>query len=164
MAILAGDVMERTVVAVEPALSAVELERVLDRERISGAPVVADGRLVGVVSRSDLIRAQTDAADRADALLDYYRDVGGSAPDRSEHARLTGERSESLCIRDLMTEELLTVTAGQSIAEVARALATRRIHRILVVDDRRLIGLISSLDVVRLVGDGRLVESDGRRS
>jgi CBS domain-containing protein len=63
-----------------------------------------------------------------------------------------------------MTEELLTVTAGQSIAEVARALATRRIHRILVVDDRRLIGLISSLDVVRLVGDGRLVESDGRRS
>ena len=164
MAILAGDFMERNVVTVDPSLPVVEFERLLDRERISGAPVVSDGRLVGVVSRSDLIRAQTDAADRADAILDYYRDVGGSAPDRSEHARLTGERSESLRVRDLMTEELVTVASGQSIAEVARALTTRRIHRVLVVDDGRLAGVISSLDVVRLVGEGRLVESDGRKS
>lgn len=162
MAILAGDVMERKVVAVEPALPAAELERLLDRERISGAPVVADGRLVGVVSRTDLIRAQTDAADRADAMLDYYRDVGGSSPDRSEHARLTGERTGSLCVRDLMTKELVTVTADHPIAEVARALAAREIHRVLVADDRRLLGVISSLDIVRLVGDGRLVESGDR--
>jgi len=164
MALLAGDVMERSVVAVEPALPAVELERLFERERISGAPVVADGRLVGVVSRSDLLRAQTDAAERADALLDYYRDVGGGAPDRSEHARLKGERAEGSCVRDLMTQELVTVTAGQSIAEVARALSTHRIHRILVVDHGRLVGVISSLDVVRLVSEGRLVASDERGS
>ena len=40
MAIVAGDVMTKTVVTVDPSLPALELERLLARERISGAPVV----------------------------------------------------------------------------------------------------------------------------
>jgi CBS domain-containing protein len=156
MAILAGDVMTKAVVTVDPSLPALELERLLDRERISGAPVVEDGRLVGVVSRVDLVRAQTDASEGADALLDYYRDAGGGSPDASEHARLAGSRVEKRCVRDLMTTELVTVTPDRPVAEVARTLADRGIHRLLVVEKGRLCGLISSLDVVRLVGEGRL--------
>lgn len=156
MAILARDVMTKAVVTVDPSLSAAELERLLDRERISGAPVVADGRIVGVVSRADLVRAQTDASDRADALLDYYREAGGGAPDASEHARLAGARAEKVCVRDVMTTELVAVAPDQPVAEVARALFERRIHRLLVVEEGRLCGVISSLDIVRLVGEGRL--------
>lgn len=156
MAILAGDVMTKAVVTVDPSLPALELERLLGRERISGAPVVADGRLVGVVSRVDLVRAQTDASEGADALLDYYRDTGGGSPDASEHARLAGSRAEKRCVRDLMTTELVTVTPDRPVAEVARTLVDRGIHRLLVVEKGRLCGLISSLDVVRLVGEGRL--------
>jgi CBS domain-containing protein len=155
---LARDVMEQKVVTVGPDLPAAELEALLDRERISGAPVVEQERLIGVVSRTDLARAQTDAANRADAILDYYRDAGGSTPAASERARLTGERLKGLRVRDLMTTELVTVTADQSVADVARALVARRIHRVLVADDHRLRGLITSLDVVRLVADGRLGE------
>ncbi len=162
MAILAADFMHRNVVTVDPFLPAAELGRLLDRESISGAPVVANGRLVGVVSRADLVRAQSEATDRAEALLDYYRDVGGGSGDPSEQTWITGEGSGGLCVRDLMSDNLVTVTAKQSVADVARTLATRRIHRVLVVEDGRLLGVISSLDVVRLVGDGRLVESDGR--
>ena len=156
MPILARDVMTKTLVTVEPSLSAADLEKLLDRERISGAPVVVDGRLVGVVSRTDLGRAQSDASDRAEAILDYYRDVGGGSPDRSEHARLAGARSESVRVRDLMTAELVTVTPEQPIATIARTLAARGIHRVLVVEGGRLCGVVSSLDVVRLVGEGRL--------
>lgn len=156
MAIVAGDVMTKTVVTVDPSLPALELERLLTRERISGAPVVTDGRIVGVVSRADLVRAQTDASDRADALLDYYRDAGGGSPDASEHARLAGARAEKVCVRDLMTTELVAVTPDRPVAEVARTLVARGIHRLLVVEQGRLCGVISSLDVVRLVGEGRL--------
>jgi len=162
MPILARDVMTKTLVTVEPSLAAADLEKLLDHERISGAPVVEDGRLVGVVSRTELGRAQSDASDRADALLDYYRDTGGGSPDASEHARLAGSRAEKRCVRDLMTTELVTVTPDRPVAEVARTLADRGIHRLLVVENGRLCGLISSLDVVRLVGEGRLVEAGPR--
>jgi len=162
MAIVASDVMERKVMSVEPTLPAGELEALLDREHISGAPVVEDARLVGVVSRADLARAQLDAAERADSILDYYRDAGGGSPGPSERARLTGARLEGLRVRDLMSTDLVTVKADQPIAEVARTLAARGIHRVLVADAGRLLGLISSLDVVQLVGDGRLVERGGR--
>lgn len=158
MAIVAGDFMTKAVVTVDPSLPAVELERLLDRERISGAPVLAEGRLVGVVSRADLARAQTDASDDADALLDYYRDAGGGSPGRSEHARLAGARAETLCVRDLMTTELVAVTPDRPVAEIAKTLVGHGIHRLLVVEKGRLCGVISSLDVVRLVGEGRFVE------
>jgi CBS domain-containing protein len=158
MALLAKDVMQAKVVTVESTLSAVELARVLDRERISGAPVVDNGRLTGVVSRADLSGALTEAEDRAEATLDYYRDVAGASPGWSER-RLAGERTESLRVKDIMSKALVTVAPTQSLQEVAGALVKHRIHRALVADhDQRLLGVISSLDMVRLVAEGRLVE------
>lgn len=53
MPILARDILEAHVVSVEPSLPARELEKLLDRERISGAPGLEAGRLVGVVSRAE---------------------------------------------------------------------------------------------------------------
>jgi CBS domain-containing protein len=162
MSILARDVMTKQVVTVEPGLPAADLERLLDRERISGAPVVEDGRLVGVVSRADLGRVQSDAADRADALLDYYRDIGGGSPDRSEHARLAGARAEGMRVSDLMTAELVTATPEQPVEAVAKTLVARGIHRVLVVEGGRLCGVVSSIDLVRLVAEGRHAESGSR--
>jgi CBS domain-containing protein len=159
MPILARDVMQSGVVAVPPSLSASELEELLDRERISGAPVVEGGRLVGVVSRADLARAGAAAANDADSLLAFYEDVAGAAPSQHERSRLIGERGESLRVRELMQTQLVTVTPDASVAKVAAALAGRRIHRVLVVDGERLVGIVSTLDLVRLLADGRVVEA-----
>jgi len=158
MALLARDMMQAEVVTVEPTLPAVELGRLLDRERISGAPVVDNGRLVGVVSRADLSRALAEARDQADATLEYYRDVGGALRDWGGCARLAGELTESLRVRDFMSTNLVTVAPTQPLRDVANTLAMHGIHRVLVAEDRRLLGLISSLDLVRLAAEGRLVE------
>jgi CBS domain-containing protein len=60
---------------------------------------------------------------------------------------------------DVMTKTLVTVAPDQPVAAVAKTLAARGIHRVLVVEGGRLCGVVSSLDVVRLVGEGRLVEA-----
>jgi CBS domain-containing protein len=159
MPILARDVMQPRVVTVEPSLSAAELERLLERECISGAPVVEGGRLLGVVSRADLASAGAGAEDEADSLLAYYEDVAGATPSRRERAQLVGERAASLRVRDLMQTEIVSVAPDASIRKVAAALVERRIHRVLVVEGDRLAGIVSSLDVVRLLADGRLVEA-----
>jgi CBS domain-containing protein len=159
MPILARDVMQSRVVTVEPSLPATELERLLEREGISGAPVIDEGgRLLGVVSRADLVSAAAGAEDEADSLLAYYEDVAGAASSRGARAQLAGERIASLRVRDLVQTELVSVAPDTPVQKVAAALAERRIHRVLVVDGERLVGLVSSLDLVRLLAEGRVVE------
>jgi len=123
MPILARDVMQSRVITVEPSLSAAELEQLLDRECISGAPVVEAGRLVGVVSRADLAGAAAAAGDEADSLLAYYEDVAGALTSRRDRAQLVGERAGSLRVRDLMQTQLVTVAPDASVRKVASALA-----------------------------------------
>jgi CBS domain-containing protein len=159
MPVLARDVMQSRVVTVEPKLPAADLEQLLDRHAISGAPVVEGGRLVGVVSRADLAGAGAAAGDEADSLLAYYEDVAGAASSRRDRARLAGERAASLKVRDLMQTELVTVAPDASLQKVAAALADRRIHRVLVVEGEQLVGIVSSLDLVRLLADGRVGEA-----
>lgn len=144
---------------VEPDLSAVELGLLLDRERISGAPVVERGRLVGVVSQSDLARALAEADERAEATLYYYHEIAGASPDWSSRAHLAGERTEQLRLRDLMSDALVTISPSLPLREVARKLVQHGVHRLLVVEWQRLLGIVSAFDVVRLVADGRLVEN-----
>jgi len=158
MSMSARDVMQSEVVTVESSLPAAELEALLDRERISGAPVLDGGRLVGVVSRADLVGAAAGAEGAADALLAYYEDAGGASSSRGERARLVGERAASLRVRDLMRTDLVTVAPAAPLREVAAKLTERRIHRVLVVEGGRLVGIVSSLDVLRPLADGRIVE------
>lgn len=159
MPILARDILEARVVSVEPSLPASELEKILDRERISGAPVLEAGRLVGVVSRADLARVGAAAEDEAESLLAYYEDIAGSTPGRTERAQLVGECAEHLRVRDLMQTELVTVPPDAPLPKLAATLVDRRIHRLLVVEGERLLGIVSSLDLVRLIADGRLAEA-----
>ena len=50
-----------------------------------------------------------------------------------------------------MTTSLVTVPPNASVAVLARTLRKNRIHRVLVVDEHRLIGIISSFDLVALL-------------
>ena len=60
------DIMTTEVFTVSPGLSLVDLELELGAQRVSGAPVVEHGKLVGIVSRSDIDRRQQQCAERQD--------------------------------------------------------------------------------------------------
>jgi CBS domain-containing protein len=57
-----------------------------------------------------------------------------------------------------MTATPIVVSPDTPIDEVARLLVARHVHRVLVADSAGLHGVISALDVLRLVADGRLRE------
>jgi CBS domain-containing protein len=156
--LLARDIMTASVSTVAPGTPLRDLEATLTRLRISGVPVTdPSGDLIGVVSRADVVRGLTGAGSEAQAILAYYRDVAGAEPAPGAASQLTGERMDSLRVEDVMATDLLTVAADRPVAEVAKLLVERQVHRVLVTDGRRLLGLVSSLDVVRAVADGRLV-------
>jgi CBS domain-containing protein len=117
---------------------------VLDRSRISGAPVVdGSGSLVGVISQTDLIRA------RASEYL---------------WANWAG-----LSVRHLMTTPALTVHLSTPIALAAARMERHHVHRLVVVSDgdpTLPIGLLSSTDLVHAIAEAvrdaeRPAASDG---
>lgn len=162
------DAMNPEVVHIGPDATLSELERLLLAERLGGVPVVTRGQLVGVVSRSDILRALGTERAIAEAQADVYREFYDDPFAPSEHAaREDEEQSEAieqqiaarmalLHVRDAMTPRS-SRSRRRPLREAAATMAARRIHRLLVTDAGRLVGILSALDVVRLVGDGRLV-------
>ena len=169
------NLMQTDVVTVGPESSVYELARLLEEHDISGAPVVdVDGEVLGVVSMTDVIRfaaAETDlrvaprpfvasAADLADThewdeekdLVDYFEHLrfpgAGPASDWASESDL--ERCD---VRSIMTPANFHIGPDALLGELASFLLRGRIHRALVMEDDRLIGIVTTLDVLRAVAD-----------
>lgn len=149
------DLMTTSVETIGPDASAADLERVLCRLRVTGLPVVDHGKLLGVVTRGDIVRQLAVAQTWAEVVGDYYQSP--MTPSVSETLEtLDGHQLQTTKVAELMSKELITVPPELSLTEAARILAERRIHRLLVTQDAALVGLLTTFDLVRAVADGRL--------
>jgi CBS domain-containing protein len=147
-----ADVMQRELVTVRAGDSLHEVERVLADAGISGAPVLDDNeQIVGVVSMSDLVARRADAAE-----VDEARDLDDDGRDLDDY-ELEAEATEVMafrragvgpCAGDVMTAELAHVPPTACLRDAARTMVERRIHRLLVVERGRVIGLVSTLDLL----------------
>jgi CBS domain-containing protein len=159
MGLAARDVMQPAVRTVRPDMSLADLERSLSETGDSGCPVVSGaGRLVGVVSRSDILRKLTVEQSYAEYEADYYSDlaISGASQPTADIAAEVGRRLGGVCVQDVMSTSPITVQESTPVAEVARVLVERRIHRLPVVDSGALVGIVTTSDLVRAVADGRL--------
>ncbi len=152
----AQDIMQAKVVTVNPDLPLADFEQLLEREGVSGMPVIDNAGLCGVVSRTDLIRTLADAEGSAEATLAYYQEVGGAAPSPISAGRMASDQVSIKVVRDIMTTELLAVSGDRPVREVAQMMVNRGVHRLLVTEGRRLRGLVTTLDLVRAIADGKL--------
>jgi CBS domain-containing protein len=154
------DVMQIRVHAVPPQMPLAELEQEFIKKRVSGFPVVNADELVGVVSRSDIVRQLEVERQLAENTSDFYWDRSGFHEEPAESmqqiASRLGQRIEDLRVRDLMSRHLVSVSADDSLVVLAQRFLERHIHRVLVVEHGRLVGIVSTLDLVRLFADRRV--------
>jgi CBS domain-containing protein len=160
MSLCAADLMTSEIKAVEPEMRLSDLEAFFTNERMSGAPVVSAGRLIGVVSRSDVVRvlAREDKQIRTEISFYYYLspwDEEVTLPDLVTHqsSTLLGRRLETLKVKDAMTHRIVAVAPDASIEDLCKEMTAHRVHRVLVIEGEALRGLVSSLDVVRAVAE-----------
>jgi CBS domain-containing protein/RNA polymerase-binding transcription factor DksA len=157
--------MQTDVETVSPKMGLVDLERQFLMLGMSGFPVIEQGKLVGIVSRSDVVRLLSVEQTTAEQLSDFYRTFEDSARARSAAAESTavgatvGARAVGLTVRDAMIRGVVSVDGDQPLSEVARLMLDGHIHRLPVLRDGQLIGLVSTLDIVRLFAEGRIVEA-----
>lgn len=143
------DVMTTDVITVDPEMTVQSLAALLAERGISGAPVVdAAGNLVGIISEGDLLhRAEIGTARRHRVRrrswwLDHFA---------SDLAR-DYVKSHGRTVKEIMTREVVTVTEDTDLAEVASLLEARRIKRVPVMHDGKVVGIISRSNIVRAVG------------
>jgi len=107
--------------------------RVLKEARVTGAPVMDGDRLVGVLSRNNLLRA-----------------LATMPADESEFVQ-NAEAMRNTPVRNVMceTEDLPTISPSTTVLEAARIMAESRLNRLLVTDSPgKLCGILSSTDAV----------------
>jgi CBS domain-containing protein len=152
-----ADIMQKKVKTIAPDKTLPELERELLRWRIGAMPVVErGGKLVGIVSRSDVVRQLCLERSLGEAMADAYRDqTDASFATASQKAigGAIGNRMERLRVRDVMIQDVLTVPPDLPVVKAAQLLIERRIHRLPVVENGKLVGIVSSLDFTRIVAE-----------
>jgi CBS domain-containing protein len=164
MALCAEDVMQSKVRTVSPGMSLPDLERLFLETRVNGFPVVEKGRLVGVISHSDIVRQLAAEQSYAEYESDYYSHIGGfeefdPVEPLNQVAARAGARLRDTTVGDMMSRSPVTVSAEDPVRDIARLMIERRIRRLPVVRDGRLIGVVASLDLVRLLAEERFVEA-----
>ncbi len=137
------DVMIRTVVTVTPRTSLKDVAQSLVDHRISGVPVVdPEGAVLGVVSEADLLMKEGGADAIRHRSLARVR--GESKESRAQIAKVAATTAG-----EAMTAPAITIGPDRSIPEAAAVMTARRINRLPVVEDGRLVGIVSRADLVR---------------
>jgi len=141
-----SELMNPHVVSARPGMSVAEVSKLLATHGISGAPVVDDsGKILGVVSQSDLVR-QTDQPTTVGESGRFFTDMN----EYRDLANLPRDLSDAP-VESLMSKEVYSVSRDSSAAMGASIMRERKVHRLLVTDQGVLVGVVSSLDLLRVV-------------
>lgn len=174
------DLMTEDVVTVGPHTTLRDLVSVLRDERVSGVPVVSGDKVVGVVSMTDVMEFEASTPpvptdrpgqtewgelevvepwddDEDDSLTfytDLWPDVGADVLERFEETRSPEwDVLAEHVVAEIMTARVRAIVPEATGREAARAMREARIHRVLVMDGERLLGLLSASDIVGAVAD-----------
>lgn len=175
------DVMTTDLVTVTPSDTVRDAAEAMSYDHVSGLPVVDGGRAVGVISATDVLAFAADAAglelERADAPgadrvpAGAQWEEGGALPGGYFGEEEWDEREayleeylpstdrpewnvlEETTVAELMTRAVHSIPADAGIREAAREMLDAGVRRLLVVEDGRLVGVVSSTDVMKAVAE-----------
>lgn len=152
--IRAKDIMSRDVIFVPADWTVREVAQLFVEKSITGAPVVEEnGKLVGVVSLMDIARHQTfsDLPVSEERPHDYYLLGWEDKYDADDIRAFHVEAPANVLVREIMTPIVFKVEADVPVQEIAKIMVHGRIHRVVVTEAERAIGIITALDLVKLI-------------
>lgn len=141
-----NDIMTREVVTVTEATSVREMAKIFETRRFGTLPVVdAEGRLLGIVTASDLIeQGRPLHMPTVIQIFDWVIPIQGEAALQRDLDKITAQTAGELC-----TREVVTVRPTDSISTAAELMSTHKLHSLPVTDGSRLVGIVARIDVIR---------------
>jgi len=146
-AVTAGDIMTRGVVSTAPEASLRDALALMLRLRVSGLTVVdASGALVGIVTEGDLLRRSELGTERH--LSRWRALLGGPQRLANDYVHSHARR-----IEEIMSRDVATVSPAAPLAQVVALMEARRIRRVPVMAQGRLVGIVSRADLLRALSE-----------
>lgn len=172
------DIMALDVITVSPETTLRAAAGVLADENVSGAPVVAGSRVVGVVSASDIVEfvagqpgvptdrphmdepgewpdaepwAESDDPPAA-YFTDFWSDAGADVDARMDATQGPEWNAlEEHTVSEVMTRSITSLDRDASVRDAAELMLKAHVHRVLVLEDGELVGLVSATDILKAV-------------
>jgi CBS domain-containing protein len=151
------DVMTKDVVTATPEMTVQDVAKLMINHRISGVPIVdGDRQLVGIVTEGDLLRRSETGTERQHSRWSEWF---------SPNSRLAAKyiKSHARRLADIMTRDVVNVSELATLGEIADLMEARRIKRVPVVHDGKLVGIVSRADLLRILASGGANLSDDDR-
>lgn len=147
----AQDIMSLKVITVKEDATVRELAALFLLNDISGAPVVdGEGRVIGVVTESDLIFQNKKVhLPTAFAILDAFVFLEGPQKMEKELKKIAGATVAEICSHDLVS-----VSPETELDELATLMAEKKVHTLPVMEGGKLVGVIGKSDIIRTIAQG----------
>ena len=149
----AKDLMTTDVKSVDSEWSVHRVARFLVDHEISGAPVVKDGTLVGVVSLTDVVRHNSTSGETTERPASFYRDDLETAYAEEEVDQMRVVDSDETTAEHVMTPQVYDVSPHTSVKQVAQVMHRGGIHRLFVTDRGAIRGVVSALDMLKVIAE-----------
>ena len=138
--------MTKNVTTVRAATTIEDLARTLMEHKISGVPVVDDNEnLIGIVTENDLIsRDKRLHIPTVMRLFDSFIMLESPGKIEKEIKRMT-----AITVNDIYTKEVITVTEGTPVQDIATIMSEKKVHLIPVVEGKKILGIIGKIDLIK---------------
>ncbi|MHC4076832.1 MAG: CBS domain-containing protein [Planctomycetota bacterium] len=150
----AGDVMRTDILTVSEGTPLSEVERLLNENRVGGLPVTNEtGHITGVVSIRDLVDRYTQDPDaRPRRGHGFYHLSAEDLEDGDLEAFELPEEAEET-VGDIMTAQVYAVETTTSVRKVAAKMVELNVHRLLVTEQQKTVGIVSTMDVLNALAE-----------
>ncbi len=142
----AAEIMTKEVITVKKETTVRELAELFTAYRIGSIPVVDDaGDLIGIVSETDLVEQDRNFhIPTVISLFDWVIYLESEKKFEKELKKMTAQT-----VAEIYTQEVETVAPSTPISDVADVMSRKRIHAVPVVDEGRIVGIVSRIDLIR---------------
>lgn len=145
------DVMNPDVVFCKPDDTVREAAKILKENDISGAPVLEDGRLVGIISEGDLLELLVIPEKGSLWLPSPFEVI--EVPIREllswEETKKMLSDVGSTKVEEIMTKDVHTISSEASVEEASELMVRRRINRLPVMENSRVVGIVTRGDIIK---------------
>ena len=160
----ASDIMTKDVICVNPEMKINELDKVFIKQKINGAPVVDEnGSLVGVVSKSDIVNYDFKKGMHASSISDYYRSTGIESQMTEDPIEIDASSMANTEVKDIMIANVITGNPDDSIHGLANTMCEKKIHRLVIVEENKVVGIVGTLDLLKVFGKMEAEKSEAKQ-
>ena len=153
----ARDIMTRDVITVKPDLPIIDFCRLIHEKHIAGVPVVDDdGDLVGICTEKDVIIA-TVLSEDVEVFSGEFKQLF-TGDKSSIHDRFLPSHYST--VGEIMTRDPTVAYPDESMQHIAEHMIDEHCHRLPIVEGKKVVGIISTHDIIRLVAAGELSNAE----